>query len=166
MVVGYFIKKMLILLLLEPIVTAPPSTVIIQSSTVTVQPSISTMQSYTVIVQSSAVTVQPSSTPDFKEQNKDSTPAENSNVGAIAGGVAVGVFVPVVIVVAVSAVVLWIKSRRSTQVHSKGTSNPVYDTNSKLCTPCLCVRENVYILSISSKDNRQRCRYTNISDIC
>ena len=133
-------------LLLEPIVT--------------VQPSISTMQSYTAIVQSSAVTLQPSSTPYFKEQEKE------SNVGAIAGGVAVGVFVSVVIVVAALAVVLWMKSRRSTQVHSKGTSNPVYDTNSKLCNACLCVRENVYILSISNKDNRQRCRYTNISDIC
>ena len=110
-------------LLLEPIVT--------------VRPSIPTMQSYTAIVHSSTVTLQPSSTPDF-------------NIGAIAGGVAVGVFVPVVIVIAVLAVVLWIKSRRSTQVYSKDTSNPVYDTNSKLCTACICVLEKMFIFSASA----------------
>jgi hypothetical protein len=74
-----------------------------------------------------------------KEQDRDSSVAEDSNIGVIAGGAVGGVLALVVsIVIAtliVAVVVLRSKNRgKVTTAQVEGTTNPVYGTNSsKLC---------------------------------
>ena len=102
-----------------------------------------------------------------KEQDRDSSVAEDSNIGLIAGGAVGGVLALVVSIViatlAVAVVVLRRKNRgKVTTAQIEGTANPVYGTSSsKLCPVHLsvlicCVCLAYMALSFSSRAHKHR----------
>ena len=86
-----------------------------------------------------AVHLEPTIAVHPKEQDRDSSVAEDSNIGVIAGGAVGGVLalvVSIVIATLVAAVVVLRRKNRGkvTTAQIEGTTNPVYGTSSsKLC---------------------------------